>query len=211
MSFDRDIKAIFGTKADEFTDHHKNLLKRVWDCGRREGDYRAQGRLKRFFNSVTLDKERVTEEMPRGRTGLPPQQMEELEGFWRTSFDEGYKRGTTRLDVVFTKVIKHLPVQEVFDLDQGTGGSNMSSLNIHFKDWVTDAFQQVLHAEDLKDAHKVADEQRAKYEGHHRHEQEYSPREPQWYECHHCGKQVNMVGMGAHDDDCPRKGKAPFG
>ena len=95
MSFDRDIKAIFGTKADEFTDHHKNLLKRVWDCGRREGDYRAQGRLKRFFNSVTLDKERVTEEMPRGRTGLPPQQMEELEGFWRTSATKGAQHAST--------------------------------------------------------------------------------------------------------------------
>ena len=215
MSFDRDIKAIFGEKADEFTDHHKSLLKRVWDCGRREGDYRAQGRIRRFFQSVTFDKEHIPKEMPRGSAGLPPEQMEQMEGFWRESFDEGYRRGTARLDVVFTRVVKHLPVNEVFDLDHGNTGSNMSSLNIHFKEWVTDAFQQVLHAENLEDAHKVADEQRFKYNGvrftlRHHPEHEYNPREPQRYECHVCKKQVNMLGMGTHKDDCPRKGKGPF-
>lgn len=86
MSHERDLVAVFGRKAEEFSDYQKRVLRRLWNAGRREGVRGERDQLSRFFSELQLTE--GSSEMPKPPSGCGPELVEQMTGFWRASIRE---------------------------------------------------------------------------------------------------------------------------
>ena len=115
MSYEDDLREVFGDRAGSLPQGGRVFLKRLWEAGRRHGG-----------------RERSVD------------------------FQQGRNAGLAELSVLFTEVIRGLPVNEVFQED-GHDPHN-GQVNLKLQPWVMAKLQDILDAPDLDSARAVAKE-----------------------------------------------------
>lgn len=140
---------------------------------------------------------------------LTPHHREMLKRLWDSGrnlgHEEGRARGHQEFEILFTRCLSGLPTNEVFR------GHNDTRIELLLQKWVLDAFDAVLRCATPKEAYEKAGELRESYDrvkARQREEQDMAQAVmmpmPERYRCEHCGAECNMMGMGRHEEGCPR-------